>query len=820
MQHRDRAATLVHLLVLRRWWVIGLACVLAVAAGWRTVQTYRALRSDFEDLLPESALSVTALTAMRDRIQGLRHLVVVVDTGDPANVPAASRFLDDLAARVRAYPPELVVAVRTDFARERQFVSTYALQLMDPADVKLLAEAVAARHEWEVQRIAGIDLLDDGDIPPPVPLDDLKRKYEARYVTPAKGDGDRFLSEDGRTAVMLIQAGSQSTGYDQDNELILRVRADVSALGFPERYAPGMRYGLTAEVAERVEEMQGLISDLTISGLLVGLLVLGSIVWFFHSWRSLPVLGIPLGFGTLYAFGLVALPPLSIRYLNANTAFLGSIVVGNGINCGIMLLARYREERREHDLMEALVRAVRETWRPTLAASTAASVAYGSLIITDFRGFNQFGWIGAIGLLTCWLATFALAPCLISLFARDLRLAHPPAHASHIQPLALRHRGAILTAAVLACVVSAAGLSLRSHDWFESDMSRLRRRDSQSRVWGERENATLKTNLVSTVILARDAADAEKIAGRVQALIDRGGAGGLLSNLRTLEQWLPATREESLKEARELRSHITPAVLNSLDPKQRAEIEKAISPASFVPLTAADIPDMLTAGLRERDGQLGRQVLVFTKLSADTWNVDNLQVATRDLREAVGGAPIAGTLLLSTDILTVMKADGPKATLLAIVAVLLIALLSFRSLRLSLAAILSLLVGILMMLGVLAWSGQRINFCNFVTLPITFGIAADYSVNMLRRFHADGDTWEFALERTSGAVFLCSLTTILGFGSLLVAKNMALFSFGVFAVTGEIACLLTATVLLPAFLRGKKPPGGGSDKTAVRDESR
>ena len=809
MQRKDRVEALVRLLVARRWLVIGLACVLAAAAGWRTALTYKALRSDLEELLPESALSVKALTAMRERVQGLRHLGVVVDIGDPTNAPAANRFLDDLAARVRAYPPEIVAAVRIDSSRERQFVDTYALQLMDPADVKVLAEAVAARHEWEVQRVAGIDLLGDGDSPPAVPLDDLKRKYEARYGAPARGEGDRFISEDRRTAVMLIQAASQSTGYDHDNDLIHRVQADAAALGFPERYAAGMKYGLTAEVAERVEEMQGLIADLTLSGLLVGFLVLGSIVWFFHSWRSLPVLGIPLVLGTLAAFGLVALPPLAIRHLNANTAFLGSIVVGNGINCGIMLLARYREERRDHDLFAAIVNAIRETWRPTLAASVAASVAYASLIFTDFRGFNQFGWIGGIGLLTCWFATYTMAPGLISLFARDLALAQPPPHLHHVKPAALRHRGTILTIADIACVASIAGLSLRTRDWFESDISRLRRRHSVSRDWGERMNATLKTYLMPTVILARDAADAENIARRVRALIERRGAGDLLASVRTLEQWLPSTREESLKEARELRAHLTEAVLNGLDPKQRAQVEKAVSPASFVPLTVADIPIVLTAGLRERSGQLGRQVLVFPKLTKGNWDADRLQAATRDLREAAGDAPIAGSMPLSTDILTVMKADGPKATLLALVAVLAIALLAFRSVRLSLAAVSSLLIGVLMMLGVLALSGQRINFCNFVTLPITFGIAADYSVNMLRRFHEDGESWEYALERTSGAVVLCSVTTILGFGSLLVAQNMALFSFGIFAVTGEIACLLTATVLLPAFLRKAKSSARG-----------
>jgi predicted RND superfamily exporter protein len=96
---------------------------------------------------------------------------------------------------------------------------------------------------------------------------------------------------------------------------------------------------------------------------------------------------------------------LSIRHLNSNTAFLGSIIFGNGINSGIMLLARFREERiLGRGLVQAISTMVSTTWRPTLAAAGAAAAAYGSLVFTDFRGFAQFGWIGGIGMIVCWIS--------------------------------------------------------------------------------------------------------------------------------------------------------------------------------------------------------------------------------------------------------------------------------------------------------------------------------------------------------------------------------------------------------------------------------
>ena len=93
-------------------------------------------------------------------------------------------------------------------------------------------------------------------------------------------------------------------------------------------------------------------------------------------------------------FGLAQ--PL-VHNLNAATAFLGSIVIGNGVNPMIIWLARYFEERRRRRPVGGARTAHRGIWSATLVASPAAAIAYGSLIVTDFRGFRDFGIIGGLG---------------------------------------------------------------------------------------------------------------------------------------------------------------------------------------------------------------------------------------------------------------------------------------------------------------------------------------------------------------------------------------------------------------------------------------
>ena len=158
------------------------AIVVSILAGWRTVLTYANLRSDIEELLPESAPSVAALRVLRSRLPGLRHLGIVIDTGGPQNLAKAERFVDDLSAKLRAYPKQAVSAVQIDTSDEQHFAETYALQLMDPEDVQTLRKAVEERRDWEVGKETGAN-LDDDEAAPEIPWRQLAEKYRQNMAS-------------------------------------------------------------------------------------------------------------------------------------------------------------------------------------------------------------------------------------------------------------------------------------------------------------------------------------------------------------------------------------------------------------------------------------------------------------------------------------------------------------------------------------------------------------------------------------------------------------------------------------------------------------
>jgi uncharacterized protein len=794
-------------------WIWLAALLLAVPATFRTAQLYLHLKSDLEELLPRDAPSVHALDELRSRMPGLRYLGVVVDTGDEARLAAGDRFIDDLAARIRTYPPGMARAVRTGTARERAFLEAHAPLYVDLDDLRTIRARIEARRDYEVARETG-SALDDDSPPPSLDLADIERKYESKIPKPGAADGDRYSSKSLHATMLVIEAGGFETGTSRGKELLARVNADIAALGGTAHYAPGMRLGFSGDVAIAVEELDALVADLAFSSVLVMCAVIAILIYFFRWSRSIVVLGPPLLLATVYAFAIASLPPLDVTELNSNTAFLGSIIVGNGINFGIILLARYMEERRRgKDTRDALVVAVHSARFGTLSAALGAGVAYGSLVSTQFRGFRQFGIIGGIGMILSWLVAFVCIPPLVSWLDRGgtaagARRRETPL-AGGIARLIERFPALIVAGGVVLTVLAFAKVSTFGVDQLEYDTSKLRRADTWEKgegYWGRKMDVLVGRYLTPTVLLTDSREQASAVAARLRDEATRPALAERVSEIRTLDDVLPTQQAEKIAEAAAIRDDMTPKMRSLVAPEKREQLDRLLGQGATTQVTLEDLPRTFTLGLVGRDGEVGHSVLVFPRQSKALWQGPPLVAFVDALRaagSAAGAKParVAGSLPISADILSSIQHDGKLASGLAFAGVLCVIVLMFRWQAATLYVILSLVIGVVWLAATAMTIGVKINFANFIAYPITFGIGADYAMNVMARYAQDGGRNIVAAVRSTGsAVTLCSLTTIIGYSSLLVAENRALYLFGVLAVLGEVSCLTAAVTVVPAGL--------------------
>jgi predicted RND superfamily exporter protein len=835
-----------------RWALWLVALLLAFPATSRTVQLYLHLRSDIEELLPRESLSVRALEEMRASYPGLQYLGVVVDVGRPENLAAGERFLDDLAARVRTYPPELVREVRTGDEAEHKFLEDHAPLYVDLPDLRELLRRIEARRDYEVARESG-SLLDDSDPPPSVDFSDIEQRYRHRLSREnadrgaAEGGGGRFSDASRHLTLMFVEAGGFKTGAAQAKALLERVKADARSLGGPDAYAPGMKLGYSSDIAIAVEELEALKADLSTSTLLVIVAEIAVIVLYYRWWRSLVVLFPPLLLATVYAFWVASLPPGNVTELNSNTAFLGSIIIGNGINVGIVLLARYREARATGaSIDEALVIGVWGARIGTLAAALAAAASYASLIVTEFRGFRQFGYIGGAGMVASWVTVFLLMPPLLHWVDGDDRVApHAADRRSGIMARVAVFVAAwpvpIVVATVTLTVASAVAVSrFDATTQIEYDISKMRRVDTWENgdgYWGRKVDALFGRYLTPTVVLS-DSADASNAAERaVHESVDRGALRSMVAAVRSANDVLPRDQAAKIEVVAQIRDALTPKIRSLIEADRREKLDKLLGKDSLSSFAIDDLPHSFTAGLLDREGTMGRTLLVYPRPSDTLWRAKAIHTFVHELRSACAlelgpqdhPGRVAGSIPLSDDILASIARDAPLASLVSLGSVIAIVIVVLRASAASAFVLGSLAVGLLWQCAAGMVFHIKINFCNFVAYPITVGIGVDYAVNVIARYVQDGaEDVDRAIRSTGAAVGLCSLTTIIGYSSLLLARNRALYLFGLTAVLGEVACLTAAVVGLPAFLivlrrakakranRANRGKGEGDDADGTR----
>ncbi|RLE25943.1 MAG: hypothetical protein DRJ65_06660, partial [Acidobacteria bacterium] len=168
-------------------------------------------------------------------------------------------------------------------------------------------------------------------------------------------------------------------------------------------------------------------------------------------------------------------------------------------------------------------------------------------------------------------------------------------------------------------------------------------------------------------------------------------------------------------------------------------------------------------------------------------------------------AVLTGPNVVSAELRRIVWGDAFRASAIGIVLVFLLMWADFGSPGRSALALLPLVLGMVWMLGVMSFLGLRINFMNIFVITMVIGIGVDYSVHFLHRWFETGGNPE-ALAGISKAIAVAALTTIVGFGSLVLSHYPGLRSVGFAAILGALATAVISITVLPVLLswRGER----------------
>jgi predicted exporter len=110
------------------------------------------------------------------------------------------------------------------------------------------------------------------------------------------------------------------------------------------------------------------------------------------------------------------------------------------------------------------------------------------------------------------------------------------------------------------------------------------------------------------------------------------------------------------------------------------------------------------------------------------------------------------------------------------------------------------LAGLASTLALFRLTGTAVNMFHTIALPLVIALSIDYGIFMQAVLEGRMD------RQGRNGVLLSALTTLAGFGSLLLARHPALFSLGM-AVSSGIASALASALWLQPLLFAKKEGG-------------
>ncbi len=644
---------------------------------------------------------------------------------------------------------------------------------------------------------------------------------------------------------------------------------------------PGVNAGLTGGPVLEVDEMaQARRDNLLASLVALGLCALLFIYGYQETGRPIKAVAC-LMVGLAYT---LAYATATIGHLNILTVTFLPILIGLGIDFGIHLVSRYEEELRlGQSELRAITLALSQTGRGILTGCLTTAGAFLAMGFTDFKGVREMGLICGGGLLLCLIPMMTLLPVLL-LRGRQNLLDHarhpPPETRARLERLWLDRPA--LTLGLTGLLTVLAGVAL-PRVRFDYNLLNLQSAGLPAVVFEHKLIQHAGRSVIFGVVTAASLEEARALQSRLEALPSVAGVDSMVNHLtedqthrlalvrqiraevaglscpdvdpepvnlgelrltlRRLQAYLGLGAslserggEEALSETlREVRAAVARlnAALAAADPEAAAQKLGAFQRALLHDLhetlraiqnqddTAPLRPEDIPAPLRHRFiSKSGDRYLLQVNPRSNVWERVPQEVFVRELRQV--DPEVTGEPVQLYEYTTLLKDSYIEAAWYALAAVMGLVWLHFRRLLALGLALLPVGLGMVWLAGGLGWVNQPFNPANIMTLPLVVGIGVTNGIQVLHRFAEEGRPTIFS-RSTGKAVLLSALTTVAGFGSLMLAQHRGIASLGLVMSLGTLACLVAAVVVLPAALtllqrRGwhlGHPAGRGAETSAT-----
>ena len=664
---------------------------------------------------------------------------------------------------------------------------------------------------------------------------------------------DALRALDRRTAEQRRQLAKLERAHDiaqqQRTELEKQLVADVRKILDQHRSESVSIFlgGIPMIVSDMLDYVR---SDMVVFGSLIIVFIIISLSVIFRAarWVILPLLTCLLT--CVYMLGGLALFGVKLTVISANFVALLLIIT---LSITIHLVVRFVEyEKAEPDLdqFRLVMKTMAFMIKPCTYTTLTTMVAFASLVVSDIRPVIDFGWMMTVAVALALTLGFFLLPAGLMLLPRRTHESDDKVTSNFTRRFArfTEHRGRWLTVIAAAVVVfSITGISRlevenRFIDYFNENTEIY-----QGMLEIDAElGGTLPLDVVInhrphiTGFVPAESSGAATENGDFADDFDDDFFGDDLGDdfasdgeAYELSYWF--TRQGML-EIKRIHDH-----LDSLD-----ETGKILSLATIydvmTDLVGGSVDDIQLALMKENltsdideallrpflsdDGNQTRISIRVMETSRDLNRSQMLEDVARFLEEEMGyeeqDYQLTGMMVMYSNMLESLFSSQIATLGFVFVAIMFMFGILFRSLRISLLAIVPNILAAGFILGGMGWVGIPLDIMTITIAAITIGIGVDDTIHYIHRFRRelvkDGD-YIAAMYRSHAsigmAMFYTSVTIIVGFSILALSNFTPSIYFGLLTGCAMFAALMGALLLLPHLLISAKPfrevvPGGQS----------
>jgi len=674
------------------------------------------------------------------------------------------------------------------------------------------------------------------------------------FATLSEFDSRYILIDEGRIGLVFLRlAGEENGSLAQDAEPIDALRKLVANVQQRCKDPDRIKIGLTGLPVMENDEMRGSQASMVQASLLalvgVACLFVAGFGGVRHPLMTVAALLMAMG----WSFGYIT---LAVGHLNILSISFGVILIGLGIDFGVHYSARYLQlcgTIRRSD--RALVETARGVGPGILTGAVTTAIAFLAAGLTEFTGVAELGLIAGGGILLCLIAALTVLPAMIHL--ADRRRTH------QVLPVPLDLHGWLnplfarpgLLLAVTLAGTAAVGLGM-NRLWYDHNLLNLQPEGVESVELQRKLIRRSDEGLWFALSIAEGPEEAKKLKEKFERLIERGQLPAV-DRVKSLAEYFPAEcqKKRPFIEAIHARLATLPERAATIPVDRPAEVGRLLARAQT--LIARDTPNARVrqtydqverarralrlmpeadgyrwlAYLQERmagdllsrlhtlremsdpepprlddlpEGLVARFVgrgknkhLLQIYPKGDIWEMQELKEFVRQVRSVDPDA--TGNPLQTYEASLQMQRSYKQAAWYALAAILMVLYADFRSLRHTLLAMVPLGLGMLQLFGMLGLLGVPLNPANMIVLPLILGIGIDDGVHVVHDFRRQRGRYRMS-PSTASAVLITSLTTMVGFGSLMIASHRGLQSLGRVLTIGVSCCLFTSLVMLPALL--------------------